>query len=271
RAGGVGLEGDGRGEDPDHRHRGRPGLRRAGAGLPRPVGAVPGLQAEVRQAVRRPRKRGEGRGGNLLPRGPRRHLPLRRAHLPVRARMQILAAKPKQQFACLAFDPSGRRLFTGDYAGGVEVWNLASGQSNPCVPPSRPPRMVRQIAVSPDGRSLIVAGGRNRLRIVRLDGPEVSDFPLWWADVSSAALSPDASRLIVCGLTATDGTGEAVASGFTLSWGEGSRPYVSPNWQEGRRRGFWSAATFLPEGQTFCLAECWQGGGSLQAAVSVRA
>ena len=49
---------------PDHRHRGRAGLRRPGARHPRPFGSGHRLQAEIRQDIRKPgrtdRKRGEG-------------------------------------------------------------------------------------------------------------------------------------------------------------------------------------------------------------------
>ena len=53
-AGGAGRAGHRRARHPDHRHRRRPRLRRAGAGLDRHGRADAGHRAEVRQAVRRP-------------------------------------------------------------------------------------------------------------------------------------------------------------------------------------------------------------------------
>ena len=66
RPGGPRGEDHGRGDDPDHRHRRGCGLRWPGAGLPRHARPVPGLQAEVREALRRPRHRSEGRGGEHI-------------------------------------------------------------------------------------------------------------------------------------------------------------------------------------------------------------
>ena len=74
------------GQDPDHRHRRRAALRRPGAGDARPARPVRRPAAALRQAVRRPRPGRPARGRGVLPRGPRRHLPRRRAQLPLNQR-----------------------------------------------------------------------------------------------------------------------------------------------------------------------------------------
>ena len=71
-------------EDPDHRHRRRPRLRRPDPGHARPARPVRRPAAALRQALRRPRPgRPPGRR-ELLPRSPRRRLPRTRTQLSIR-------------------------------------------------------------------------------------------------------------------------------------------------------------------------------------------
>ena len=64
---------------PDHRDRGRAGLRRPGPGHPRPAGPEHERGAEIRPALRRPGRRGHGGGGRLRRRRAVGGLPGRRA------------------------------------------------------------------------------------------------------------------------------------------------------------------------------------------------
>ena len=73
--------------DPHGRDRRRPGLRRPGAGVAGHGRAAQRPDAPVREAIRRP-AHGAHRGRHgVRGRGPRRHLPRRRAHPPLTARL----------------------------------------------------------------------------------------------------------------------------------------------------------------------------------------
>ena len=78
----AGRPGDRGADHPDHRHRGRPGLRRPGAGLAGHGGPVP-AHGQVRQEVRRPGHRPVRCGHRLRRRRHQRRLPRRGALLPV--------------------------------------------------------------------------------------------------------------------------------------------------------------------------------------------
>jgi hypothetical protein len=180
--------------------------------------------------------------------------------------MRVLEAKPGQQFACLTFGPNSDRLFVGDYAGGVEAWDFTAGTTLSSLPPAKPPRMVRELVVAPDGRRLYAAAGRKGLRVLDLHHQTSSTDSLGWADVGSVALSPDGARLVVGGRTTVEAT-EATLRGFVRDSGG----VLTPVWEERLHRGYALAATFFPDGSRLCCAECWFGSyGIHQAAVVVR-
>jgi 3-methyl-2-oxobutanoate hydroxymethyltransferase len=85
-AGGRPREGgcrpDGHPRRPDHRHRGRPGLRRPGPRAARPAGGH-GPDGQVRAPLRQPGRRGDGGRGGVRRRRPLGVLPVRRGGLPL--------------------------------------------------------------------------------------------------------------------------------------------------------------------------------------------
>jgi WD40 repeat protein len=57
----------------------------------------------------------------------------------------------------LAFSPDGRMLATGDFAGAIRFWDVATGQA--MRQPLKHDHSVRLLRFSPDGRKLLAAGG----------------------------------------------------------------------------------------------------------------
>jgi hypothetical protein len=117
--------GDGGDRHPDHRHRRRAVVRRAGAGLLRLPGHVPGDAPEVRQALRRGGRRHRRRDAALRGRDAEPQLPAGRAL--VRRRRQAPGPVAREQRAGAGLDALTRR------PGG-----LASVGSARPRPPGRP-------------------------------------------------------------------------------------------------------------------------------------
>jgi WD40 repeat protein len=107
----------------------------------------------------------------------------------VRATLAGHHAKPVH---AVAFAPDGRTLASGDDAGGVNVWDAATGR--PLASLGGHAGMVRSLAFSPDGRELATAAGAVRLWDLTTHQERVSlaGRESWYTAV---AWSPDGHRL----------------------------------------------------------------------------
>ena len=124
---------------PHHRHRRGQVLRRPGARLLRPAGDEPGLQAQVRQALRQPPRLHDGGGGRLLLRGARGHLPGRGALL------QVQAHPPGglQRRSPRTCPPRAPRRWAPSTEFRSSPWPRSSFAPSPRPPPGRRPSAAR--------------------------------------------------------------------------------------------------------------------------------
>jgi WD40 repeat protein len=95
----------------------------------------------------------------------------------------------------LAFSPDGKSLFSASSAGTVIRWPLGEDWSDPRIVfqrPGSPP--LNNIAVSPDGRHLLVGGAVTSVWLVPLDGGEPKPLGNFPSRVWPVAFSPDGRK-----------------------------------------------------------------------------
>jgi WD40 repeat protein len=97
----------------------------------------------------------------------------------------------------LAFVPDGSRLVSGDSAGIVKLWDLASGQERASLRACQPGASLTAIAISPDGALFVTAGFLDRS--VRFwdaaKGEPRGELPRTGSGVTDLAFSPDGTTL----------------------------------------------------------------------------
>ena len=97
----------------------------------------------------------------------------------------------------LAFAPDGSRLVSGDAAGVVKLWDVASGQERASLRANDARSGVAAIAISPDGTLFVTAGFLDRS--VRFwnaaNGEPRGEFPRTGPGVIDLAFSPDGTTL----------------------------------------------------------------------------
>src|SRR5262245_27922495 len=168
--------------------------------------------------------------------------------------MLTLTGKPKQVFTSITFDPSGTRLFAGDHAGEIDVWELPSTTPRICLAKSRPRRQVHQLAITADGGFVYAACGRSGLRVVNLADGQVETLTFDWESVQAVAASPGGERIIVGGETMIASlNGEGVARSYAIC--AGGR--MTQEWEVRRPRACTLVAVFFPDGRRICLEETW--------------
>jgi RNA polymerase sigma factor (sigma-70 family) len=106
-----------------------------------------------------------------------------------------------QDVSYFAFSPDGRTLATGDSAGPIHLWDLATAKeirliSEPMKPDPRASFTLYPIAYSPDGRTLAAGYSDETVRLWEVaSGQERGRFHGHRSHVSSLAFSPDGSLL----------------------------------------------------------------------------
>ncbi|KAF0156945.1 MAG: wd40 repeat subgroup [Syntrophaceae bacterium] len=74
--------------------------------------------------------------------------------------------KIPQRIYSVAYSPDGRRILSGDSAGQMKLWDIASGREVTSVMATRGfVKVVRSLAFSPDGRHAVSGGSDNRVII----------------------------------------------------------------------------------------------------------
>jgi WD40 repeat protein len=148
----------------------------------------------------------------------------------------------------LAFTPDGKRLVTGDAAGGVVVWDVETGQLIQRLF-SLGQQVILTVNVSPDGNTAITAGdGGMRFWDITQD-TTAQVFEGHEAEINYAvAISPDGTQAISTGFSFSGGENEAIL------WDTRTLEVIY------RLPGFFLSAEFLPDGRSAIL------GGDVTAA-----
>ncbi|HZY89501.1 MAG TPA: protein kinase, partial [Gemmataceae bacterium] len=127
------------------------------------------------------------------------------ANRPLAAVSQALSRHPAS-FTCGALSPDGATLALGDGAGGVTLWDAATGKKLRAL--GKLPRPAQNVAFSPDGRRLAAGCGADRSALARqFLGDPGQALKVWEAatgqevvsrtGVSAACFSPDGKHLLV--------------------------------------------------------------------------
>jgi WD40 repeat protein len=94
----------------------------------------------------------------------------------------------------LAFSPDGKSLFSTSTQGTVIRWRLDGDWSDPRIVFQKPGSVFNSVAVSPDGRHLLVGGGVTSVWLVPLDRGEPKPLGSFRSRVWPVAFSPDGRR-----------------------------------------------------------------------------
>jgi WD40 repeat protein len=95
-----------------------------------------------------------------------------------------------------AFSPGGGQAVSGDAAGVLRVWDLATGQPLP-LRQARWEEAVNCVCFSPNGRLVLGIGSEGRPRLWNLrKGEIVSEMAKGCAGLESAAFSPDGATVL---------------------------------------------------------------------------
>jgi RNA polymerase sigma factor (sigma-70 family) len=92
-------------------------------------------------------------------------------------------------YGSLAFTGDGAALISGDYNGQIRVWEAATGKELRHF--GRQQKVIRSLALSPDGRTLVEAGDNDVYLWEMATGKEVRRFTGHAGQVWSVAFSPD--------------------------------------------------------------------------------
>jgi WD40 repeat protein len=154
----------------------------------------------------------------------------------------------------ILFSPDGRRLYTdGGLNGLIQVWEIETGRE---LLRFETKANIRSMALSPDGRILMIGGSDNALHgaergLIALwdaeTGREVQRFPPQWGDVNYVAFAPDGKLAASAGYAVVGETGFHVVKLWEVSTGQQVRQLV------GHRDALWAIA-FAPDGGTLVSA-----------------
>jgi WD40 repeat protein len=120
-----------------------------------------------------------------------------RNHLPLRT----FSGHYKTRAISVAFSCDGRRLATGDWTGGVKLWDAQAGGEPLCTFPKsrKTPHPITALAFSPDGRRLATSSFGRRVDVWDTTTGELR-YPLPHSGlVQCVAFSPDGRRLASAG------------------------------------------------------------------------
>lgn len=98
---------------------------------------------------------------------------------------------------CVAFAPSGNRVYTADSWGSLCAWNYAAADAKPLWEAAAAhAAWIRNVAVSPDGKMLATASRDGHVKLWdAATGKQLADLTDHHEDVYSVAFSPDGKTL----------------------------------------------------------------------------
>ncbi len=100
--------------------------------------------------------------------------------------------------SCAVYSPDGLAIVSGGYDGMIRVWDLVKGTERVKIPAHR--RVVRQVAVSPDGTKFASFGSEYKtIKLWQADGRHFKTLPGHKNNVTQIAFSPDGSTLVSAG------------------------------------------------------------------------